>query len=221
MDWIHTFDLFLFDFDGLLVNTEHIHYQAYKNVFASLGKKLPFSLGEFIELAHLDDRSWKETLWEKDPEIKLAWESVYEKKRGEFLSLVLSGKIELMPGVEPLLKALEKHEKKRCVVTNSFFPQVDLIRSQIPLLKTIPHWITRERYENPKPNPEGYLLAIEHFADPGDKIIGFEDSVRGVKALEKTSALPVLICPEHYPLLEIALKSAAFYFPFLHDVSFS
>ena len=32
MRWISEYQLFLFDLDGLLVNTEELHYQAYKNM---------------------------------------------------------------------------------------------------------------------------------------------------------------------------------------------
>ena len=32
MDWIKKYQLFLFDFDGLLVNTEEMHFLAYKQM---------------------------------------------------------------------------------------------------------------------------------------------------------------------------------------------
>jgi beta-phosphoglucomutase-like phosphatase (HAD superfamily) len=78
-----------------------------------------------------------------------------------------------MPGVEKLLTELHKHEIRRCVVTNSTLSQVEAVCSQLPILKTLPHWITREDYEKPKPNPEGYLKAIQMYGKKGDRIIGF------------------------------------------------
>ncbi len=69
------------------------------------------------------------------------------------------------------------------------------IRKRHLLLDTIPHWITREDYVHPKPNPACYQMAINQLARPSDEIIGFEDSPRGLDALLGTRAKPVLICP--------------------------
>ena len=41
MEWIHHYQLILFDLDGLLVNTEQLHYQAYKNMLQARGFSLP------------------------------------------------------------------------------------------------------------------------------------------------------------------------------------
>ncbi len=35
------------------------------------------------------------------------------------------------------------------------------------------------------PAPDAYLKALELLADPGDRIIGFEDSLRGVQSFFK------------------------------------
>src|SRR3990167_7505803 len=212
MEWIYRFQLFLFDFDGLLVNTEHIHYQAYVNMLAGRGKRLDWSFGRFCELAHLNATALKEAIYADIPDLDRNWDALYKEKKEIYFQLIGSGKVELMPGVEPLLRELEKAKIERCVVTNSLLEQIVLIRSQTPALQTIRHWITREDYERPKPDPDSYLKAIELYGKPGDRIIGFEDSIRGLTALKGTPALPVLICPTHHPLLEMALEGGAVHF---------
>ncbi|MEN9654651.1 MAG: hypothetical protein RL235_763, partial [Chlamydiota bacterium] len=47
------------------------------------------------------------------------------------------------------------------------------------------------------------------YGKAGDRIIGFEDSLRGLEALLQTPAFAVLVCAAHHPLLEIALKKSA------------
>jgi beta-phosphoglucomutase-like phosphatase (HAD superfamily) len=69
-------------------------------------------------------------------------------------------------------------------------------------LESIPVWITREQYTHPKPAPDAYLKAVELLADPGDRIIGFEDTMKGVKALQAAGVQPVLICDKEHPQLE-------------------
>jgi HAD superfamily hydrolase (TIGR01509 family) len=211
MKWIRDFQLFLFDFDGLLVNTEHLHYQAYVNMLASRGYDLNWSFVKFCEAAHLDATALKEAIYAQFPDLDPNWKMLYEEKKRAYLDLLTSGKIELMPGVHQLLDALQKADIRRCVATNSLFMQIQLIRSQHPILQTIPHWITREDYDKPKPNPECYLRAIQLYGKPGDRIIGFEDSIRGLQALQGTPALPVLICASHHPLLEMASENIIHY----------
>lgn len=218
MKWIHDFQLFLFDFDGLLVNTEHLHYQAYVNILAKRGYKLTLSLANFFELAHFNSTAWREALYMELPDLEPNWEIIYKEKKDEYLNLLVSGKVELMPGVEKLLRALDEAKIRRCVVTNSILDHIQLIRARISVLATIPKWITREDYEKPKPSPECYLKAIELYGKKGDRIIGFEDSVRGLKALRQTPALSVLICPSHHPLLEIAKEGDVIHYESFENI---
>jgi HAD superfamily hydrolase (TIGR01509 family) len=218
MKWIRDFQLFLFDFDGLLVNTEHLHYQAYVNMLARRGYTVDWSFLRFCELAHYNADALREQIYVEFPDIEPNWDILYGEKKRLYFELLTSGKVELMPGVEKLLRALEKEKIRRCVATNSLLEQIQLLRSQHAVLKTIPHWITREDYANPKPHPECYLRAIQLYGKAGDKIIGFEDSVRGLQALRQTPALPVLICPSHHPLLEIATEGGVVHFESFEDI---
>jgi HAD superfamily hydrolase (TIGR01509 family) len=208
MKWIHNFQLFLFDFDGLLVNTEHLHYQAYVNALAQRGLSLSLSLADFYRLAQFNATAWREALLAEIP--TLDWDPFYKEKKKHYLSLLETKSVEWMPGVEPLLLALQKADIRRCVVTHSPREQTLLIKKRLPLLDSIPHWITREDYEKPKPDPECYLRAISLYGKKGDRIVGFEDSIRGIRALSQTSAEPIFICPEpgnirarHFPSLSV------------------
>lgn len=218
MKWISKFQLFLFDFDGLLVNTEHLHFQSYVNALADRGYDLGWNLMRFCELAHLNSTAMREAIWAQFPALEPIWGEIYAEKKRAYLKLLQSGKIELMPGVEQILKALHNAQIRHCVVTNSFQEQVQLVRSQLPALQAIPHWVTRESYEKAKPSPDGYLRAIELYGKMGDRMIGFEDSVRGIKALQQTPAVAVLICPSHYPLLEIATEGDVRHYESFPDI---
>lgn len=222
MDWIKDFQLFLFDFDGLLVNTEHLHFQAYIDLCARRGYALDWSFAQFSEAAHhsstgLRDRVYASLpkLFEEEPD----WSVLYKEKKECFLRLVEGGKVELMPGVEELLSILEEREITRCVVTHSAIELIAQIRKSLPLLNTIPHWITREDYTHAKPDPECYQVAIQRYAKPGDRVIGFEDAPRGWHALSQTAAMPILICPPDSTYLPPLLEQGVCYFPTLSAIS--
>ncbi len=197
MQWIHEYQLFLFDFDGLLVNTENIQFQAYKDMCSRWGYDLNWSFSTYCSYAHSPNtEALRDALWDTFPglqEKELLWSVLYAEKKRRYEELLSLSKIELMPGVERLLRELQKANIARCVVTNSTKIQTDLIKHTLPPLKTIPHWITREDFLESKPSPEGYLRAISLYGKKGGRIIGFEDAPRGIAALQQTPATIVMI----------------------------
>jgi HAD superfamily hydrolase (TIGR01509 family) len=187
-------------------------------MMAGRGYTLDWSFSRYCEAAHLDSTAIREGIYADFPDLDPDWQALYNEKKKCYFALIGAGIVELMPGAEALLLELEKRKKRRCVVTNSFLEQIKLIKSQLKVLETIPHWVTREDYEKAKPSPDGYLRAIELYGKPGDRIIGFEDTIRGLQALKQTPALPVLICDSHHPLLEM-LSEGALHYESLTDVS--
>ncbi|MBI5346300.1 MAG: HAD family phosphatase [Chlamydiae bacterium] len=222
MRWIHEFQLYLFDFDGLLVNTEHIHFQAYINMLSLRGYKLDWTFNEYCSIAHYDDKGIKENVYAKFPllyEQEPNWENLRRQKNEIYLSLLNLGKVEMMPGAEKLLKLLADKKINRCVVTNATRPQIEIIKRTNGILETIPHWVTREEYLNPKPSPDCYIRAIELYGKKGDRIIGFEDTLRGLRALLQTPATGVLIsASESYLALQGSLPRNVYYFKSLEEL---
>jgi beta-phosphoglucomutase len=215
MQWIHQFQLFLFDFDGLLVNTEELHYRAYLKMCGDRGFDLKWSFNRYCEPAHNGATALRDQIYAEFPVLQTMepnWDVLYAEKKRAYIELIKQGNIQLMDGVSDLLYALQRAGIRRCVVTHSLRELIEIIRAQLPVLQTIPHWFTREDYDKPKPNPDGYLKAIERLSMPGDRIIGFEDTPRGLQALQGTSAKSVLICAKDYPELPNALKGDVVHF---------
>lgn len=210
MQWIEKFDLFLFDLDGLLVDTERLHYQAYQVLCNRYHHQLPWDFLEYLSVAHMSNEGLRLAL---EPILGEAWDDLYPEKKKIYIELLQAGQLRLMPGVEKLLKELALLGSKRCVVTHSSKEQVATIKELLPLLKTIPVWITREDYLEAKPSPEGYFKALELLFDHGDKVIGFEDSFRGFQALRQTPALPILICDQKHPQLKQEELQGIHHFP--------
>lgn len=202
MAWFSNFQLFLFDFDGLLVNTEELHYQAYQKMCKRRGVILPWDFERYCKAAHYHSDALRVEILDACPDLKNQesdWQVLYREKQQEIKALFREGALELMSGVTEFLAELEKQKIKRAVVTHSPEELVAIARLKHPILNTIPHWITRNHYTHPKPHSECYLKAIEMLAQPGDKIIGFEDTPRGINALLGSPSKPILICKVDYP----------------------
>lgn len=219
MRWIERFDLFLLDFDGLLVNTEQLHYEAYQHLCKNLGLHLPWDFSQYLHIAHLSSEGIRKAFYALFPQLKESdWQELYLEKKRLYLEILKSQKLSLMPGVETFLKELARTQAKRCVVTHSPKEQVEWVKSFLPVLKTIPVWITREDYKDPKPSSEGYWKAIELLGEPDDRIIGFEDSVRGLQALQGTPAIPMLICDADHPQLKEPAVAQAFHYSSIEQI---
>jgi beta-phosphoglucomutase len=222
MDWIHHYHLFLFDFDGILVNTEELHYKAYLKMCANRGFKLNWDQHTYMKYAMYTATGVKEGIYGEFPELQRqepAWDVLYKEKKKAYIELLETEGVSLMPGVDILLNALKNKGSKRCVVTHSPSEQIALIRKQHPVLDSIPNWITREHYVQPKPAPECYQKAIANFKGAGELVIGFEDSPRGLKALLATEAQGVFIT-EFFTPKEIAQLAEETGRKFAHFPSF-
>lgn len=190
------YDFVFFDFDGLLVNTEQLHFQAYQEMCLNRGFALPWSFLEYCSIAHVSSEGLRNEIYKIFPGLYAKepnWSILYEEKKQAYKGLLDEGNVQLMPGVEQMLLFLETIKVSSCVVTNSFKSQIDQIRLQIPLLQKIPYWITREDYKTPKPSPESYLVAKARYTKEGDVLVGFEDTVRGSKALALAGVKSVVI----------------------------
>jgi beta-phosphoglucomutase len=224
MDWINRYDLFLFDFDGLLVDTESLHHLAYKNMCSQFGVALQWDINRFYEVAHFNPSGIKNALYQEYPQLRMDgpdWNELYSIKKEVYQQLLAEGVIDLMPGAAALLSALNHSNILRAVVTNSSKTQIDAIKLKIPLLQTIPLWITREDYSLAKPDPECYRMAIDVFKDVDrGSIVGFEDSARGVKALLGAEVPNVfLICPSDHPQMKDPIPAGVRYVSSFSEIS--
>jgi len=188
---------------------------------AARGYNLDWSFSRYCQAAHYEATALRDQVYTTFPILQKQepnWDVLYAEKKQALITLFKTGAVHLMPGAESLLKALQVANIPRCVVTHSADELVSLIRTQNPILNTIPHWFTREHYSQPKPHPECYLKAISTFAKPNDNIIGFEDTPRGLKALLGTRAKPVLVCSAEYPEIPSFKALGASHYSSLKDL---
>ena len=97
--------------------------------------------------------------------------------------------LQLMPGAEEFIDFLVVNNCNYCVVTNTSIDNVKLFQENLPILKKLDRWITREDYNNPKPNSECYKLAINKYKNSEKYIIGIENTLCGVNALKDVTSL--------------------------------
>jgi beta-phosphoglucomutase len=192
--------LVLFDFDGVLVDTEATHHAAYAAALAAqaVPHTLQWTFGEYCQNAHWGEERLEAALRTSAPDSlrDVPWSAFYATKRDAFLRLVdAEQRPRLMPGVPAMLSALSDANVPTAVVTNSADDLVLSIRRIAqcgPDLARIGTWFTRGKYKQAKPHPECYIestreLLAARIADATDAapllVLAFEDSPRGLRAI--------------------------------------
>ncbi len=200
------YQLFLFDLDGLLIDTDSLHHQAYVDFLKKRKYNLPWSFQEYLSIARSSSSALKEQIYNLFPdlhEIEPNWEVLYAEKRSAYIELLKKARsIPLMPGAESFLMRILYVGKTVAIVTNAGREEVEIIKTKVPLFSHISEWVVREDYEKPTPDPQCYKMAIDRLSFTRLGIIGFEDSARGLVALLGSSATAVLVSPYEYPQLE-------------------
>lgn len=163
-------DLFLLiDLDGTLTDTDKLHFKAYNKV---LGDDI--DVKEIVESVGID--SYLRSKYDED-ETKM----IKQKKLEKMLEFE---DIEPTKNAENLVKIIAELGINHCVVTNTNRVIAEHFKKRLPFLNGLKNWITREDYESPKPDPEGYKLAISRYHKEGQCIVGIENSKVGYDALK-------------------------------------
>ncbi|MCY3974026.1 MAG: HAD family phosphatase [Simkaniaceae bacterium] len=220
MDLFFGAEVLFFDLDGLLVDTEKLHFQAYSDVLPNYGVTVDWDFATFARSAHQSQARLRSFIAShaEEPMTDARWQKLYADKSAKYTQLLSNAPLSLMPSVEPLLRRREKSAIPCAVVTNSSRAWTDTIRDRFSILNTIPIWVTREEYKEAKPAPDGYLKGIDILQAEGKRKVGFEDTMRGIRALEGAGISPVLICSPEHPQLEEKGFTAIPYYPSFTDL---
>ena len=165
------------DNDGVLVETEHLYFQATQHVLETIGVAL--TEADYIQLFLVEGRG----AWHLAAEHGIASRDIERLRnvRNALYGEWLAEAPRLTDGVVQVLDAL--HGKYVMgVVTSSRKDHFDLIHRTTGLLKYFDFVLTADDFNRVKPDPEPYLLAVARSGiDPG-ACMAIEDSERGLRS---------------------------------------
>jgi HAD superfamily hydrolase (TIGR01509 family) len=181
---------FLFDFDGLVLDTETASLAGWQRTYREHGHELPLDLwaqvvgthGAWDPMAHLEDLVGT----------PLEREALDERRHAHELSLIEAES--LRPGIGEYFAAARRHGLKRAIVSSSSRSWVDL---HLRRLEQSVGWdaiLTADRdASRAKPAPTLYLEALEQLGLAAEEAIAFEDSVHGVRAARSAGIFVVAV----------------------------
>ncbi|SPN73701.1 Phosphatase YniC,2-deoxyglucose-6-phosphatase,HAD hydrolase, family IA, variant 3,haloacid dehalogenase-like hydrolase [Chlamydia serpentis] len=190
--YVNDYEVFFFDLDGLLVDTEPCFYRAFLQACGEFSIDVHWDFFNYYSHTTLGIEIFSKKFIEQYPEAQAYIKQIL-KRRWEIYQASLQNIVPpLMPGVDAFIELLLSLDKKFGVVTNSPREATSPLCKTYPILNKFLFWVTRENYLRPKPYGDSYRYAYQTFASEGEKVIGFEDSVKGLRALSSIPA--TLVC---------------------------
>lgn len=187
---------FIFDLDGVIVDTAKYHFLAWQKLAKSIG----------IDFSHEQNEQLKGVSRVKSLEKILAWgnktisedkfNALMATKNDDYLSFIAKmNHEEILPDVPKILNYLKTQNQP--VSLGSASKNARQILEKVDLLKQFDAIVDGNDVSKAKPDPEVFLIAAKSLnVNPEDCIV-FEDSVAGVQAANTANMISIGIGEEN------------------------
>ena len=201
----------VFDFDGVLVDSEPIHFLAFKKIVEARGFKLSEDVYKERYLA-MDDRGAFTKIF-KDNNQMLSHEDLkklMDEKTVVFQELVQTEGILPFPAVPEFVMAAAQRYPL-AIASGARRHEIELLLEAAGLRSYFEVIISSDDVEKGKPNPESYLKAVEGLNETGkrttpikpEECVVIEDSKDGIFSAHSAGMKCVAVATS-YPPFELA-----------------
>jgi HAD superfamily hydrolase (TIGR01509 family) len=180
----------IFDFDGLIIDTETPIFKAWQNVYCHYGCELPFDLWittigssevYFDPVQYLHSISHFHI---NDTEVR----QIYSEYETELMT-----KEKMLPGIMDLIKTAYNSGFKLAIASSSPINWVMGYSIKLGIEKYFHCFATKDEVEFTKPHPNLYLLALNKMNLSHTEVIALEDSIHGIQAARKAGIFSIAI----------------------------
>ncbi len=180
----------IFDFDGLILDTEESEFQSWQEVFAENNAHLPLDqwavcIGSGAE--SFDVYSYLE----EQIGHAVQREEIAKNRRMRHNKLLALKTV--LPGVESYILDAKRLGLKLGVASSSSRAWVTGHLSRLGLLSYFDYLRCGDEVKHKKPDPELYLDVLKHFGISGEQAIVLEDSPNGIRAGQAAGIFSIAI----------------------------
>lgn len=208
---------FIFDFDGLLFDTEEVYYNNAQKVADAF--HFPFDKAYYRRFIGLSD----EELWDNyhrdfDPlsgaeKTNQFIRESYALTRAQFAK----GEVPLKAGALELLKRLNARQLPCVIASSNNREAIDFLLQSKKLENFFTAIVSAEDVPLAKPDPAIVNEAIKRLAVPKDEVLMLEDSYNGVRA-GAAAEIAVIMVPDLLPPTPEMKEKTLAIIPSLNDV---
>lgn len=179
----------LFDFDGVLADTENLHVAAWERTFGAMGLDVPPEV--CARSVEIDDRAFLAEVFAsrsiRDGDVE-GW----MRRKQSLVRQMIADSPRLYPGVPELVERL-RGRAKLGVVTTTWRENVEEALRPAGLLAAFETIVGKEDIRAPKPDPESYRLALRRLGVAAGEAVALEDSPTGLIAAREAGVRGVAI----------------------------
>jgi HAD superfamily hydrolase (TIGR01509 family) len=181
----------LFDFDGVIVDSEALHHRAYELVLARHGvASIPFE----VYADRFSNRGvGLEYCADQVPGIDLV---ELKRQKEQCFQKLLEDDARLLPGAAEVIRELAA-QLPLSIATGSMRRAALHVLERFELLDNFRAVIAREDYVREKPAPDAFLRACEALGEPPASCLVVEDSNKGLRAAV-AAGIPCVVVPNTY-----------------------
>jgi len=199
----------IFDFDGVITDSEILHLRAFNKVLARYSVEIT-KQDYYKEYLGMTDRDCFKFLMEKGL-LKIdghELESLIERKNEIFEGLA-KGDGRIIEGVRDFLEMLRRNQIPMAICSGALLVEIELILEQAKLHDFFCVIVSAEQVKKSKPNPEGFLLTLHKLNDKTAGVIEpqecvvIEDSHWGLEAA-RTAGMHRIAVTNSYEAEELA-----------------
>ena len=188
----------IFDFDGIIVDSEPMHFRAFNEVLQPLG--LEISLEDYCEIyIGFDDRDAFREVFEANKVKTCSGDirKLIKEKAAVFQNYIKNGEAQPLPGAVELIKSIPVR-LPIALCSGALREDIDPIIENLGITDAFTVIVTAEDTPKSKPNPAPYQLTIEKLGieDPSTAI-AIEDTPAGIVSA-KGAGLKVLAVTNSY-----------------------
>ena len=166
----------LFDFDGVLVDSEPVRFRCGAQALEEIGIRLSWERFLSEWLGRTDDAALRDLLGERfgtdGARVVARRNALYEARLGE---------VAAFPDALRLLQRLPD-QMRRALVTGSRRHEIEAILARLHLGTTFQALVAAGDYVRAKPAPDPFLVAADRLSAPPESCLVIEDSPAGVAA---------------------------------------
>lgn len=173
----------IFDLDGTLMLTQHLHFVTFRQVF-KLNDIHYTQKEDVLEYSGMGAPLTFEKVFAKHGQ-KLSKAEIDEKvalRRELYDNLLKKTKIELVPGVKKFLARMKKKGFKMAVASGNRLDVIQVLLKKTGIETYFSTIITNKDVKKPKPAPDVFLLAAKKIGCKPSECMVFEDAGSGIKA---------------------------------------
>jgi len=177
----------IFDFNGVLIDDEHLHFELFRDVVATRGVTLTDAMYHETYLGYDDRRCFEEVLKDAgQPAAASELDRLIAEKAALYQERAAGG-LRIFPGAAESLASLADRWPV-AINSGALRPEIVLALGQMGVLDRVTAIVSAEDTKYCKPDPEGYELALDALRSAhGDDIeaghcLVIEDSLAGIQA---------------------------------------